>query len=478
MPLLIQALPLLVLVALLASGRAGALVACAAALACAVPAVWFALPAGAFLPGALGAEALRALWLALPAAAIVAGGLLFHAATRAPADAGAAPNMAPASPPPTGTGVSSPSEAMFTAAYLLGPFMESVTGFGVGAVFSIGALARAGVRGPPAALMGLMAMQLVPWGGLGPGSALGAALAGVEPHALMVRTAALAAPWLLLLLPLFWRAASAAGHPVPTRRRAAQAAWVAALALALLACNLALPWEIAGVLATGPLLVLRLWRTDPPRGAAGWAQAGRAAAPYVLLVAVLLGARLWTGAPAWRPWADLPALPLTHVSAGIWLVAVALLARQQTPWRAAGSALRLAARPAAGIVLYVVLARWLLLAGAPQALAAALAGTLGAAAPYGAPVLAGLSGFFTGSNVGSNSAAMTLQAALGRLHGLDPVLLPAVQNFVGGACAMLSAQTVTVYGALAGSSPREVWRLGWPAFAVAVSLGLLAVGIM
>lgn len=458
MILFAQALPLLALAVLLASGRAGALVACGVALVLALPAVLLALPPGVSAPGALAGQTARGLWLALPVAGIVAGGLLFHAAVGAGA------------PGRTET----PAEAMFTAAFLLGPFAESVTGFGVGAVFAIGMIARAGVSGPPAALAGLMAMSMIPWGGLGPGTALGAALAGVAPEALALHTALLTAPWLMLLLPLVWRAAAAAGHPVAVRARAAQAGWAGAVAALLVGCNALLPWEIAGVLATGPMLALRLWRANPPRSPADWARAGRGVSPYVLLVAALLGSRSWTGAPAWRPWADLPALPVTHVAAGLWLVSGALLVRPGG-LALAGAALRRAGRPALTIALYVVLARWLADAGAPQALAGALAASAGPAAPYLAPVLAGLSGFFTGSNVGSNSALMPLQAELGRLSGLSPVLLAAVQNFTGSAFAMLSAQVCSAYAPLAGATPRQVWRLGWPALACAVMIGLVAV---
>ena len=76
----LQAAPLLLLVALLLSGRAGPVAAVLAALAAAVPAVIASLPAGAQAFPFLVEETLRGAFLALKPIGVVAGGLLFHVA--------------------------------------------------------------------------------------------------------------------------------------------------------------------------------------------------------------------------------------------------------------------------------------------------------------------------------------------------------------------------------------------------------------
>ncbi|MEJ1978121.1 MAG: hypothetical protein WDN49_20400 [Acetobacteraceae bacterium] len=103
-----------------------------AALVCALPAICWPRPATS--PGFLLRETLRGPLAGGAAAAIVAGGLLFHAAVERPAGAVAG----------------EPCEQMFTASFLLGPFAESVTGFGVGSIFAISAVRRAGGEGAPA----------------------------------------------------------------------------------------------------------------------------------------------------------------------------------------------------------------------------------------------------------------------------------------------------------------------------------------
>ncbi|CAA9260944.1 MAG: L-lactate permease [uncultured Acetobacteraceae bacterium] len=462
MVLLLQSLPLLVLLALLGSGRAGPVGACLVALAVAVPAALVSLPAGASLPVFLADEALRGAFLAAQPVGVVAGGLLFHAAVSGNGGAEARPATA---------------ARVFAVTLPMGAFLESVTGFAVGAVFALGALRGMGVNGAVAAALSLQALVLVPWGGLGPGTSLGAALVGLPAQEVALVAAWPNAAWLVLLGPVLWSLSARAGVPVPARERLAQLAMLATIAALLVLCNLLLPFEVAGILATGPVVAWALWRADPPREPS---TAFRAAAPYLLLTACLLLARLWAGAPAFRPYADLPGFPLTHVAVVLWLVSAALLLRLPDGAARAGAALRRAARPALAMLLYVVFGRVLAGSGAAAALAGAAAAALGPLAPYAVAPMALLSGVVTGSNVGSNAALMPVQAALGRASGLPEALAPGVHNFAGGAGAGMSVGVLAMLcGLLAdGTRPGQVWRLLAPSMALVVALGCAAIWLM
>jgi lactate permease len=458
--LLIDALPLVALVVLLATGRVGPLLACACAIALTLPA---AVLAGADLLPFAGRSAVEGLWLAVIPVGIISGGLLFHAAIgNAPAQEASQAASA---------------DLAFTCAFLLGPFAETVTGFGVGTVFAIGTLRRAGLSGVPAAAIGLLPQALIPWGGLGPGTAVGAALAGVPPQAMAARGAVQVAAGLLLLLPLFWHFARRAGLALIPRQCLAQAGWVVAVGALLIALHRVVPWEVCGLLATGPLLSLKLLRAHPPQGRAGWVRALAGAGPYALLAAMLLGTRLWHGAPAWQPFASLPNLPLNHAMVALWLAALGFASRAPHPGRLFRTVAQRGWRPAAALLMFVLLARFLANAGVPQTLAGALAGAFGQAAPYAAPLLAGVSGFFAGTNVGSNSAMMPLQAALGHVAGLGATVLPAVQN--GTLFLALSPQMCAIACGLAGGAPTPVgiWRLTWPVFAISVLIGMASIAI-
>lgn len=463
MVLFLQSLPLLVLLLLLGSGRAGPVGACLIALVASVPAVMVSLPETApALPLFLADEALRGAFLAAQPVGVVAGGLLFHAAVAGDGGTEARPATA---------------ARVFAVTLPMGAFLESVTGFAVGAVFALGALRGMGLGGPAAAALSLQALVLVPWGGLGPGTALGAVLAGVPAQEVALVAAWPNAAWLVLLGPVMWSLSARAGVPVPPGERAAQLAMLVAIAVLLVLSNLLLPFEVAGILATGPVVVWALWRADPPRDPVA---ALGAAAPYLLLTACLLLARLWAGAPAFRPYADLPGFPLTHVAVVLWLVSAALLLRLPDGAVRAGAALRRAAWPALAMLLYVVFGRVLAGSGAASALAAAAAGALGPLAPYAIAPMALLSGIVTGSNVGSNAALMPVQAALGRAAGLPEALAPGIHNFAGGAGAGMSVGVLAlVCGLLAdGTRPGQVWRLLAPSMLAVVVLGCAAVWLL
>jgi lactate permease len=189
------------------------------------------------------------------------GGLLFHAAVQREGDAAARE--------PTAARV-------FAATLPLGAFLESVTGFAVGAVFALVALRRMGVRGPVAVALSVQALVLVPWGGLGPGSALGAALVGLPAQPLLALAAWPNAAWVLALGPVLWWLMRRAGIHVPAREALAQLGLLAIIAVGLVAWHRALPFEVVGVVATGPVAAWALWRADPPRS---WQAAAGASWP-------------------------------------------------------------------------------------------------------------------------------------------------------------------------------------------------------
>ncbi len=469
----LQASPLLLLVAVLAARRGGPLAPVLAALALAVPAAAASLAGGASLIPFLLTEALRGAWLALAPAAITAAGLLFHEAVTGEAEAQQAVPRARS------------HAELFTAVFLLGPFFETVTGFGIGVVFSLSAMRRLGVPAPAAAALSLLSQVLIPWGALGPGTLLGAALAGVDLRAFGAWTSAASAAWLLLLLPLFWRLAREAGLSGTVRERAGDAITMVVLVTLLVGANLLATVEVAGLIALSPPLLVRLFREG--RGVPD-ARARRAALPYLALSLLLLATRLvppvqaaLTAHGMLRPYPDLPGIAtLHHPATMLALVALPVLAvRSEGRWAALARAAARARMPIILLFLYVVLARWLGASGAAASLAGALAASAGPVAmPFVTPVLGAAGGFFTGTNVGSNSILMPIQSALAGKQGFPPAFLPALQNFTGSALCILAPMRISATAALAadGTTEADLYRRLWwtGAAALLAALGWIA----
>ncbi|MBR0654717.1 L-lactate permease [Plastoroseomonas arctica] len=465
MILALQASPLVVLVGLLLSGRAGPVPAVLAALALSIPAALASLPAGAGALDFIGTETLRGLWLALQPIGVMTGGLLFHAATAAPA---------------TATTTTPEPRRIFAACLLMGTFMESVTGFAVGAVFALAALRSMGLNGPIAGAMALLSLCLVPWGGLGPGTLLGATLVGVPVQAMAHVISYPNAAWLLMLGPVLWHLCAKAGIAVPAREKLAQTGILAASATILIGGHWILPFEILGILATGIPLLAVLYQLDPPRSPAARSAALRTLTPYLILTTALLAARLIPSPPALRPYETLPAFPITHVAIVLWTVSLTLLALRPNTLRRLRDTARRAQKPAAALLLYVLLARILAGSGATTALAEAAAATLGPLAPYAMTPLGLAAGLVTGSNVGANAALVTVQAALGAAANLPPLLAPALHNFAGGAGAGMSfAVCALICGLLNdGTKPGQLWRLLLPSFVAILAAGTGAMLVM
>jgi lactate permease len=451
-----------VLVGLLGILRTGPVAACLTAIAASIPAFLVVQPISA-IPAFMTHSLSEGAWLAIAPVSIVAAGLVFHEAVMGQGQPAAAAGDIP--------------DRLFTAAFLLGPFAETVTGFCVGAIFALGVMRQSGVAGVPAAAMSLLTLALIPWGGLGPGTAVGSAISGVPGQELAARNAWIVAFELPLLLGLFWYWSGRAGYPASAMRKLGQVGWVVAIGASLILWHRVAPWELVGVLATGPLLALRLLLSDPPRSQAAWRKATSAALPYLLLAGVLLASRLWRDAPALQPFPGLPPLQANHAMVSIAVVALLVALLRPRPGALIGAALARAYRPALALLVFVLLSRFLSNAGIPQALARALADALGSAAPFASPVLAGIAAFFAGTNVGANSTMMPLQSELGRLAGMDRAALPAIQN--GTLFLLLAPQVVGMVSGLAGRdvTPAAVWRVAWPVALVSLAIGLAAVAV-
>jgi lactate permease len=194
-----------------------------------------------------------------------------------------------------------------------------------------------------------------------------------------------------------------------------------------------------------------------------------------VLASLLMASQAWHNAPSLHPFAALPALAANHAMVSIWLAALLMFVLDGKSPALAWAALRRARRPALALVGFVVLARILSNAGIPVALAQALVASLGGAAPFAAPLLSAMAGFFSGTNVGANSAMMPLQAALGQEAGLGSTVLPAVQN--GTLALVISPQLTAIAAGLMGGgvTQAQLWRIMWPVAAIGLLAGTVSI---
>jgi lactate permease len=490
---LLPLIPVLGVFLLLASGRVSALASGLTGLALTVA---VALGdrrlsiSGVFLEAAAGA------WLSWLVIAIIASGMFFHRCTQARQTAqadqaaravSAGEAAAHRAPNASGAVLATPRR-LWAVCFLLAPFAESVTGFGVGYIIALGALGRLGLTGVPAGVLGLYSQTLVPWGALAIGSTVGAAMAGMTPTDMGVRAALLQAPMHAMYLLLYWRFARAAGCAVPLAQKLDDLVWTAALIGLLWAFNALADLEIAGAAATALLLALRFWRDERP-DTARLRAALREHLPYVLLTVVLCSTRLI--GPLRETLKPLAALqPFEHQPAfapffapGVWLVAVgvwALRAPGLSVWPVVRQAAQGAWRPCAVTLAFIVMAQIYVGAGLARDAAAAGVALAGQAAVAGVPLFAAVAGFLTGGGSASNAMLMPMVAALARALGANADWLAAVQNSVSTNLTMLSPIRVAMGAALIGLAGAEgrLYRRAWPLALPPLIAGLAAVVLL
>jgi lactate permease len=362
------------------------------------------------------------------------------------------------------------------------PFAESVTGFGVGILFSIPLLQRVGFDAFRAVVIGLLGLIIVPWGSLAPSTLVAARLTGVSFDDLGTHSA-------ILSLPVFLIAGSAALIVSIGLRRALLRVPQLLLATGVLggtvyAVNASIGPPLAGALGAAAATIAlvgwaRLTESRLPSASRGIA---RALIPYGLLVGLLLAfrgcaaalggteARNGLGRAAAFVLTS-PALPLLlTVALSMWLLRLSLADRREAVrqgvvrWRPV----------AVATAVFVLLGGLMAASGMAAAVAQAAVDELGSGYLFLSPWVGGLGGYVTGSNTASNAMLATAQAHAADQLGYPVVWLVAVQNVSGALLTMLCAPRIalalTLVDAPVGAA--RVTRI----IALADGLALAAIG--
>lgn len=470
---LFWSLPLLTVAVLIGSGWAGSILAGTAGACFAIIVAALAAPRHFGIGEGLQAVE-RGVWLAFLIGFVIAGGLFFREVL---------------SDESIQKGPGQPSadrrRRLFNVCFLIGPFSESVTGFGVGQVAAVASIRSLGVAPLNAIVLGLFSQTLVPWGAMATGTMLGAELAGLDPRDLGFRTACISSILLAAWLCLFWRLARTAGLATTGSVLATEFGWVLAIGAALIFANVLLGPETAGIGALGPLIILR--ELSRSKGVAEiWSQTRSTVIPYMLLAiglsitrtVPLVGERLFalchiepiSDAPAWAP--------LLHP--GTWLIGIALATaivtgQQKSITIAIRRTWPLANRAVANIAVYLIISQVMATSGIATAAAQLLIAHLGALSVLTTPVLAGAFGLLTGSGNATNGLLMPSQRTLANLTGVNLPWLAAVQNTTACALTMLSPVRVGI-GCTLGGKPRherEVYGSAWALGALVLLIGVL-----
>jgi lactate permease len=445
-------LPTIVLALAVLSGRCTPIVASLLGLASAIPVAFASAPIP-FGVLALANALARGAWIGATIAPYILGGLLFWQLASRPSvvAGGEAPGPAPDGP--------SRRRRLFFACFLVGPFAESATGFGVGMLGTVVLLRPLGLA--PARLMvfALLSQTYIPWGAMGSGTLLAAAYGKLPPTGLAVSSLAPVGLLMAVWLPLFWLTARQAGVAAPVREHLAEAGWIVACLATLALATSFLGPEIAMLSAFGPLIVLRYVLDNRP-SAAEFRHTLVRVQPYLLLVGILTLTR--AVAPvraalaqfgAIAPFPDLPAwAPFFH--AGSWLIAGALLvslsrghvAQVLQEVRGAWGSAR---TPVVTVFVFAMLAEVLAAAGIAKAIAAGTFEGLGVAALLVAPALSVGLGILTNSGSAANSLFMASQVEMSAQAQLSVAAMAALQHVAGSAMSLFSPVRMAIAASLA-----------------------------
>ncbi|HEY0524583.1 MAG TPA: hypothetical protein VGD08_14410 [Stellaceae bacterium] len=466
---LIAVAPVVAVILLIASGRVGVLAAGLIGWGLAALAAAALLPPSHPAPHFVILESLRGAWVAFQAIAVIVAGMFFYQVLR----------RQEAALFDAETQATFSHRQLWAACFLLGPFAESATGFGVGAIIALAALLRMGLTGTPVAILALYSQMLVPWGALAIGTLISAKLANVPEGPLAFASACLSVPLLAGYLVFYWRLAAAAGHPVHRQQRWDDVIWTGLLAVVLVAASAVLAPEVDVIAAAGGLLLLR-WLRDERPDAAALKRTVIVSAPYAALTVALIATR--TIPPVGNtlrsvlvlaPFPDLAGFPILY-NPSFWLVLVAVgvtcaAGRARELPQLVGETMVGSWRPVVVTLAFVVMAQLLAEAGGAQLVGDALRAALGGAALLAAPAMGAGAGFLTGSITAAAGMMMPALVSLGTGVPLWPL---ALQNVAAGNFTLFSPVRVSKIVALAQlpGGDAEIYRAAWPIGAMLLGL--------
>ncbi len=480
-------LPALVIILVIVSGRASITIAALAGLCVALPVAFHSGPA-AVTGTTLGIALARGLWIGGVIAPYILGGMLFWqvASLRpAPAESGHDGDVAPVDTP------RARRRLLFFACFLVGPFAESATGFGVGMLGTVLLIRRSGYAPKHLMIFALLSQTLIPWGAMSSGTLLAAAYARMPATELSLVSAVPVALLMTVWLTLFWRTAHHAGARASLGEHLSEVGWVGASLVLLVGVTYLLGPETALLAAFGPVIVVRylidnrpdrqalrvaMTKTLPYAALIGLLALTRVVPPLRDMLSTLASVRPFDGLPAWAPF----------FHAGSWLIAgaivTALLRRQgHLLGREAGTAWRTGQQAVLTLLLFAMMAEVLSTSGISSAMASAAFGVMGEKIILLTPVIASALGILTNSGNPANSLLLPSQIALATQAGLSVPAVVALQHVSGIAMGFFSPVRMAIAAKLAngGGQERAVYATLLPyAGAALLWMMVLAIGII
>jgi lactate permease len=336
------------------------------------------------------------------------------------------------------------------------PFVESMTGLGVGAIFAFPLLLVLGFPPRRAAFLALLGFVTVPWGGLAVGTQVAARLTGLSFQSVGVASAVISLPVYLVVGAVAMLVAAGfrdAPRRLPELMVLSVSLWVGIwLANAFLGTSLAGAVGSLLAIAVGLLLIrVRERRPLPPVGV----ELVRGALPYGLLLGLLTASRVLSSSLRLGGTAT-----LILTSAATWLMVASVLSGVVLRLPPSGilGALRDAAtrwwRVALTTLAFLCLGGLMVAAGMSAALASA-AVSLGRPYVLFAPLVGGVGGFLTGSNSGANAMFAAAQAQAAQRLRYPVLWLVAGQNVSASVATMASGPRLQLAMSLLGTEDRD-----------------------
>lgn len=418
---------------------------------------------------------LRGSWIGINIAPYILGGILFRQAAAHTSNVASQFEQSPLAQ----------RRRIFLACFLIGPFAEAATGFGVGMLGTVAYIRVLRLRPQQVAIFALLSQTFIPWGAMGSGTLLAAAYARLPASEMALYTGIPTALLMLVWLPLYWRTLRLAGLASSVKESCYELIWISCSLLLLVTTSAYIGPETSLLAVFGLLIVLRYCIDQrPPRHEISVTL--RKVLPHIAIISALLLSRLHPNTQhllqswgRWQVYSDLPAWsPLYHAGSILILGAVVccvirhqlykIPALTRYAWRTGHQAV-------ISIFFFAMLAEVMSNAGISELLANSLYHHLAQQAVLLSTLLASALGILTNSGNMPNSLLMSAQVSLATHAGLHPALIAGLLHGAGTCLSFFSPIRLSIACALSEQigQERQTYQVLLPYAALAIGLILL-----
>lgn len=352
---------------------------------------------------------------------------------------------------------------LFTACFLIGPFAESATGFGIGILGTIALLKNLNIEKKYLIILGLLSQTFIPWGNMGSSTIVAATYAKLKPHEIGLTTLPIISLFIFFIwLPLYWVVIKHLNLKTPISEYIYEIFWMIVMLIFLAIATYSIGIEISLLSAFGTIIVIRYLLYNKPSFYEIFYKIKSLSfymSSIIILIILCLSKKIQyflINIYKVQPFYDLPSFhPFFHIGILFFIFSLIILLVQKRLkefQKEVFKSLKLGKHAILTVFIFSMMTEILLNSGITNELSKNLVTSIKEGSIYIIPLLSEVIGVLTNSGNASNSLFMNLQINLANDFELKLLYIAAIQLVASTCLGIISPVRLAIATQIVGEN--------------------------